>query len=68
MRQKGLDVCGSHVVRMALLWKNNVPFDPGDLGLLRMQGIVLESDGFAYVVEPFLGTRFHGPYLPEIMG
>jgi hypothetical protein len=68
VRQKGLDVCASHVFGMAVSWKHNVPFDPGDLGLLRMQGIVLASDGIAYVVEPFLGTWFHGLSRPEIMG
>jgi hypothetical protein len=68
VRQKRLDVCASHVFGMALSWKNNVPFDPGDLGLLRMKGIVLESDGFAYMVEPCLGTWFHGLSRPEIMG
>ena len=65
--QKRLDVCASHVFGMALSWKNNVPFDPGDLGLLRVKGIVLEADSIASVVEPCLGTWFHGLSRPEIM-
>jgi hypothetical protein len=68
MRQKGPDVCASHILGMAFVVEANIPFDPGDRRLLRMKGIVLESDGIAYVVEPFLGTWFHGLYRPEIMG
>jgi hypothetical protein len=45
-----------------------VPFDPGDRRVLRMPRLVLASDGIASVVEPCLGTWFHGLYRPEIMG
>jgi hypothetical protein len=33
-----------------------------------MEGIVLEADGIAYVVEPFVGTWFHGPDLADTIG
>jgi hypothetical protein len=38
------------------------------LGLLRMKGIILESDGIAHVVKQLLRPLFHSLYLPDIMG
>jgi hypothetical protein len=66
--QERLDCRGSHVLGMACAVEEHVPFDPGDIGFLCMKRIVLEADGVAHVVEPFLGTWSPGPYLPEIMG
>jgi hypothetical protein len=67
VRQKRLDVCASHVFGMACAVEEHIPLDPGDRRVLRMPRIVHESNGGAHVVEPFLGTWFHGIYLPEIM-
>jgi hypothetical protein len=68
MRQKRLDVSASHLLGMACVVEEHVPFDPGDIGFLCMKRIVLEANGVAHVVEPCLGTWFPGPYLPKIMG
>jgi hypothetical protein len=67
-RQQGLDVCASYLLGMACVVEEQIPSDPGDRRVLRMRGIVLASDGIAYVVEPCLGMWFHGLYRPEIMG
>ena len=67
VRQKRLDVCASHILGMACVVEENVPFDPGDIRLLRMQGLVLEANGIAHVVEPFLGTWCHHLYRPDIL-
>jgi hypothetical protein len=68
MVQKGLDVCASHLLGMACVVEEHIPCDPGDRRVLRMPRLVLASDGIASVVEPCLGTWFHGLYRPEIMG
>ena len=52
VRQKGLDVRGSHVLGMALIVEENVSFDPGDIGLLCMKRVMLQADGIAHVVKP----------------
>jgi hypothetical protein len=62
VRQKGLDVRGCHVLGMALVVEDNRPFDPGDVGLLRMPRIMLEADGIAHMVEPLLGALFQSRY------
>jgi hypothetical protein len=67
-RQKGLNVCASHLLGMACVVEEHLPCDPGDRRVLRKKRIVLESDGIASVVEPLLGTWFRGLYRPEIMG
>jgi hypothetical protein len=61
-RQQGLDVCAAHRLGRACVVEEQIPCDPGDRRVLRMQGLVLESDGIADVVEPCLGTWFHGLY------
>jgi hypothetical protein len=68
MVQQGLDVCAAHRLGRACVVEEHVPCDPGDRRVLRMPRLVLASDGIASVVEPLLGTRFHGLSRPEIMG
>ena len=68
MVQQGLDVCAAHRLRMACVVKEHLPCDPGDRRVLRMPRLVRESDSLADVVEPCLGTWFHGLSRPEIMG
>ena len=68
MVQQGLDVCASHRLGMACVVEEHLPCDPGDRRVLRMPRLVREAEGLASVVEPFLGTWFHGLSRPAILG
>ena len=66
--QKRLDVGGSHLLGMARVVEEHVPFDPGDIGLLRMPRIMLEANSIAHVVQQLFRTLLHSRFLADIMG
>jgi hypothetical protein len=65
------DFRDSHVLGMMVVVEEveeNVPVDSGDIRLLYVKRIALESDGITHLLEKFRGTFFHGPHLPDIIG
>jgi hypothetical protein len=40
--------------------EENVTLNPGDIGFLRANRVVLEPDGIAHLVKQFLRTVCHG--------
>ena len=57
--EKGLDLGRVQLARMAQLVKADVAFDPVDVGGFGADGIALEADGVAYLVEKLLGLGWH---------
>ena len=59
MGEEGFHLCGAHVLGVALVVEKDVAFDPVDVGLLGADGVVLQADDVANLIEQFLGTLFH---------
>jgi hypothetical protein len=51
---------------MSFIVEENVALNPGDIGFLRANRVVLEPDGIAHLVKQFLGTVFHGWHLTRL--
>ena len=58
VRQKGLEGCASQLARMSFVMEENITFNPGDRGFLRVNRVVREPDGLAHVVEKCFETVF----------
>lgn len=55
--EEGLDFWGAHLAGVAFVVEEDEAFDPGDIGLLGTDGIVLTADRIADLVQEF-GRRF----------
>lgn len=62
VREEGLDFGRAHVLRVALVMKEDEALDPMDVGLLGARGVVLAANGLADLVEQLLGARFRGHF------
>jgi len=51
--EKGIDLSGAHVFRMALIVKEDEAAGPIHVGFFRAVGVVFEADGIAYLIEEF---------------
>ena len=51
--EKGVDLGGAHVVRMALIVKNDKAAGPIYVGFFRAVGVVFVADGIPHLIEEF---------------
>jgi hypothetical protein len=63
--EKGFDFGEAHVSGVAFVVKEDVAFDPVHVGLFGADGIVLEAQNVADLIEQFFRRRLHGFFLHE---
>jgi hypothetical protein len=66
MGQECLYFGGAHFGRVAHVVEKDVAFDPANVGLLGANGLVLEADGVADLVQQFLGASLLHRLPPSI--
>jgi hypothetical protein len=59
MSEESLYLCLAHVQRMALAAEDDKPPYPFDIGLFRANGIALEPDAMAHLIEQFNRRLIH---------
>jgi len=51
MGEEGCDFCVPHILGMALVVKEDVAFDPTNVGLFGADGVMFEANGIADLIE-----------------
>jgi hypothetical protein len=64
--EKRRDVCAGHRVGMAFLVEEHELCNPGHIGCLRANRLVLEPDSLAHRVKKLLGTVFHDGHFTQL--
>lgn len=59
MGEERLNFGAAPLVRMGLTVKENIAFNPADMGLFSADGVVLASDGVTNLIEQLPGALFY---------